>query len=315
MNEVAEPATGQCLSRAEQHILKMLLYYDIFSFPLTAPELQEGLSDRASQTERQQALASLMSRGFIREHQGYYYMGREARKVTNRQADTTRGNRYWRWARWFSWLIGRFPYVKGVMISGSLSKGIMKKGGDIDYFIVTSPGRLWICRTLLILFKKVFLLNSRKFFCLNHFIDADHLEIQDQNIFTATEIVTAKPVYNRQLYWEFLHQNQWVSTYYPQHQQQNTDRTNPSRTGILKPLAEKLLDGKLGEKLDNWCMQRTATYWQQKFNTADPEADNASHQTDKHLSKQNDFDFQTYVLEQYQQKVSAFEARHQVSLT
>ncbi len=314
MNEVAEAATSQRLSQAEQRILKTLLYYDIFSFPLTANELQEGLSDQVSQRERQQALAGLVSQDLVREQQGYYYIGREARKVTNRQADTTRGNRYWRWARWFSWLIGRFPYVKGVMISGSLSKGIMKKDGDIDYFIVTSPGRLWICRTLLILFKKLFLLNSRKFFCLNHFIDADHLEIQDQNIFTATEIVTAKPVYNRQLYWDFLNQNPWVRTYYPQYQRQNTDRTNSFRTGILKPVAEKLLNGKLGEKLDNWCMRRTSAYWQQKFNTADPEADNASHQTDKHLSKQNDFDFQTYVLEQYHRKVSDFEARHQISL-
>lgn len=315
MNEVAEATTGQRLSEAEQRILKTLLYYEIFNFPLTAEELKDSLHAQVSREKREQALKNLVSQGLIGQQAGYYYIGQQARKVPNRQADTDRGNQYWRWARWFSWLIGRFPYVKCVMISGSLSKGIMKEDGDIDYFIVTSPGRLWICRTLLTLFKKVFLLNSRKFFCLNHFIDVNHLEIQDQNIFTATEIVTAKPVYNRQLYWDFLKQNQWVCAYYPQYQRQNTDRTSPFRTGILKPVAEKLLNGKLGEKLDNWCMQRTSAYWQQKFNTEDPEADNASHQTDKHLSKQNDFDFQTYVLNQYHQKLKAFEAHHQVALS
>ena len=54
-------------------------------------------------------------------------------------------------------LISKFPYVEGVGISGSLSKGYYDDDGDIDFFIITSPKRLWIARTFLILYKKLFL--------------------------------------------------------------------------------------------------------------------------------------------------------------
>ncbi|MBL4703726.1 MAG: nucleotidyltransferase domain-containing protein [Flavobacteriales bacterium] len=49
--------------------------------------------------------------------------------------------------------IGRFPFVKSVCISGSMSKGYMDREADIDFFIITKPQRLWLARTMLILYK------------------------------------------------------------------------------------------------------------------------------------------------------------------
>ena len=82
-----------------------------------------------------------------------------------------------------------FPFVRGVFLSGSISKGFMSESDDIDYFIITAPGRLWLTRTLLILFKKIFLFNSFRNFCLNYFIDSENLYIPEHNRYTATEIV------------------------------------------------------------------------------------------------------------------------------
>src|SRR4029453_8923510 len=97
-------------------------------------------------------------------------------------------------------LIASFPYVRCVCISGSLSKKYFDDTTDIDFFVITKPGRLWVCRTFLILFKKLFLLNSKKYFCINYFIDSDNLEIPDQNIFTATELTTLIPMHDYELY-------------------------------------------------------------------------------------------------------------------
>ena len=55
--------------------------------------------------------------------------------------------------------IAKFPYIECVSLSGALSKGYYDDDdGDFDFFIITKPNRLWIARTLLILYKKIFLL-------------------------------------------------------------------------------------------------------------------------------------------------------------
>ena len=46
-------------------------------------------------------------------------------------------------------LLIRFPFVKGIAISGSLSKNFADEDSDIDLFIVTAKNRLWIARTLM----------------------------------------------------------------------------------------------------------------------------------------------------------------------
>ena len=88
-------------------------------------------------------------------------------------------------------------------ISGSLSKGYYDDDGDIDFFIITSPKRLWIARTFLILYKKIFLLNSRKYFCVNYFISSNALEIEEKNIFTATELTTLLPMFGNGSFHKF----------------------------------------------------------------------------------------------------------------
>src|SRR5947207_638283 len=59
-------------------------------------------------------------------------------------------------ARFMTLIIKRFPFVRGVFLSGDLSKGVAHADSDIDYVIVTAPHRLWICRSMLVLFKKTF---------------------------------------------------------------------------------------------------------------------------------------------------------------
>ena len=76
--------------------------------------------------------------------------------------------------------ISKFPYVRAILLSGSISKGYMDKDSDVDYFIITQPNRLWVTRLLLMLFKKIFLFNSRKVFCINYFVDSEKLEIEEK---------------------------------------------------------------------------------------------------------------------------------------
>jgi hypothetical protein len=89
----------------------------------------------------------------------------------------------------------RFPFVRGIGISGSLSKNYADEDADIDFFIITSRNHLWIARTFLHGLKKLsFLVGKQDWYCMNYFIDEEALVIAEKNIFTATEVVTLKPV-------------------------------------------------------------------------------------------------------------------------
>jgi hypothetical protein len=160
--------------------------------------------------------------------------------------------------------VARFPFVEAVAISGSLSKGRLKPNGDVDFFVVTKPGRLWICRSLLIAYKKLVLLNSRKWLCLNYLIDLEHLRIPDQNLFTAVEIKSLRPMWERGQVWNNFYQaNQWHASWlkgnYPNGI--STYTTVAKKEGYL----ERLLSLSIFDSLERYLHRITLKRWQRKF--------------------------------------------------
>ena len=104
----------------------------------------------------------LVDSSYIYSFDGFYMLHCNSECLNKRLENNKRATRFLKIARRMSSLMRRFPFVKAVFISGSLSKNVMPRDGDIDYFIITEPNRLWVCRTFLILFKKIFLFNSHK---------------------------------------------------------------------------------------------------------------------------------------------------------
>lgn len=112
--------------------------------------------------------------------------------------------------------IHRFPYVRGVYLSGSLSKhGVTGKDDDLDFFIITKAGRVWAAKLLLIAFKKIALLNSEKYFCINLLMSEEELVLNKKNIYIATEAASLVALTNDPLLHTFLAANPWVQTQFP----------------------------------------------------------------------------------------------------
>ena len=164
-----------------QSVVRTLLYYHIFDYPLTAAEILRfsshpwnGLADVEGAT------AILVKRSLIGADRGFFFVGEDSH-VDERVADQARARAALPRAEGWSRFISRFPYVRGVAISGTLSKGVMKEGDDLDYLVFTEPGRVWLCRLLLMGFKKLFLFNSHHRFCINYLLAADRLSIPDRD--------------------------------------------------------------------------------------------------------------------------------------
>ena len=109
----------------------------------------------------------------------------------------------------------RFPFVRAIAISGSLSKDFADEKADIDFFIITKANRLWIARTMMHLFKKLtFITGHQHYFCMNYYVDEEALLIQDQNIFTAIEIRTLLPVCGGRQHDNFFEVNNWACKFF-----------------------------------------------------------------------------------------------------
>lgn len=308
-------AGSNVLNENERAVILTLLYSDVFRHPLTLHELHDNLAIQNGREDKlKEVLDSLVDQNLIKNGQGYYHIDLEQERILSRERDNRRARLYFHLARIFKSIIAAVPYVRAVILTGSISKGVIPPKGDVDYLIITKPGRLWLCRTLLILFKKVFLLNSRKFFCLNYFIDTDHLEITDRNMFTATEIAYAIPVYQRSYCREFLSANQWYRSYYPNKKEPELKKIQRTSYHLFKPLGEWLLSGKFGNKLDSWCYRKTHAHWSSKYKHMEHAMFELNFRSHTYVSKHHPHGFQFRVLEVYQDKIREYELKHHLNL-
>ena len=298
----------------ETKILRTLLYFDIFHHPMRAKEIFCYLHGRAAdEGALSGALQRLSEEGLVHARNGFYALRKVDLLSRRRLEGEERAERALATARKYSALIASFPFVRGICISGSLSKGYMDADTDIDYFVITQPGRLWLSRTLLVLFKKIFLLNSRKHFCVNYFITSENLQIPDENIFTATETASLIPTYNHAVYMQLLRSNGWVKDYLPQLVHREQESVTP-RTPRLKRKLERILDGNVGEKLDAASFRLTLKYWKRKFRDFDTTTFDLRLRSRKNVSKHHPHGFQEKVLNAYDEQIRRFENQHALSL-
>lgn len=283
-------------------ITEKLAYFGVFNHPLRAEEIQNVLHNYYALTHVNAALAEMTTLNLCFENNGYYSMHKGvADEARLRMAKEQNALYFYKKLPVYARLIAAFPYVRGVAVSGSLSKGVIHEEGDIDYFIITAHNRLWVTRMMLILFKKIALFNSRRFFCVNYFVSEKHLEIPDKNLFTATEIVTLLPVYNPQAVAAFRAANPWVKMHYGHFEQPIAIAAQNIRFGFLKHFGEWVLNTKIGDWLDVLSMHITVWRWHVKFKTFSRSKFDLALRSTRHVSKHHPRDFQSVVLDRVAQ--------------
>ena len=203
-------------------------------------------------------------------------------------------------------ILSKFPYVKGLAISGSLSKNFADENTDVDFFIITEANRLWIARTLLQLFYKLaYIVGRRRWFCLNYYVDEQGLEITEKNIFTAMEIVTLVPMQGATTLENFLRANNWTIDYFPLHRP-ITKGAPEIRKGTFPKMIEQILNTKAGDKMDAWLMKITQRRWQKKMmrHKVNEKGIRIGMMVDRHFSKPDPANFQNTIIGQYQGKLT-----------
>ena len=198
--------------------LMCLHYFGIFKYPLTPEQMHHYTPFFCTPEEIENAMNQLIADDLAFMIDGYYMKDKDPAWISERQAGEERAIKLLQRSAKYVKIISSFPFVRGIAISGSLSKFYATEEPDIDYFIITARNRLWIARSLLHMFKKLtFISGHEHYFCMNYFIDTDALNIEHPNLYSAIELKTLLPVYNKALMKQFAASNSWADEYLPNH--------------------------------------------------------------------------------------------------
>ncbi len=293
------------MNTLRQHILNVLAYFDIFKYPLKSEEIRIFLAQQVSQESIDDELKTMLAEKTIFKIGNFYSLHNnitlaERRRKGNEKAALEMTNAI-RAAK----ILSRFPYVKGLAVSGSLSKNFSSEKTDIDFFIITSAGRLWIARTCMHLYKKfTFLTGKQKWFCMNYYVDEAKLEIEEKNIYTAIEVATLLPMQGKTTFNDFIGANSWTKNFFPA-KLTDTAVVPEIKKGVLGRSIESICNNSFGNWLDDQFMKITRRRWKKKedHNMKNDNGFSIGMLVDKHYSKPNPVFFQNKVIEMYKAKL------------
>jgi hypothetical protein len=288
-------------------ILKTIAYFDLFNYPLTLEDIHRFLDIKADEGDIHAETEMLVREGRLYKLGAYYSLQDNSALALKRLRGEAHADDLLRIAARGASLLYRFPFVRGVCISGSLSKRCADEKADIDYFIITSANRIWIARTLMHVFKKLtFLLGHQHRFCMNYYVDEDALEIREKNIFTAIELFTLLPMCGDEGLDKFFRANDWATEYFPGYRDRSRKAQETRSASFVKRLVERVLSNRLGNKLENKLRRITDRRWRLKTEQLrrNMKGDVLTLQCGKHYSRPNPEIFQQKVLAKYHSRLN-----------
>ncbi len=241
----------------EAAILRTILYGDVFSFSMTAEEIHRFLiHDRPVPMDDIRRCLSLspLLRGCLIEDGGYYACADRAELIALRCDRAQAAETLWERAQHWGTMIARLPFVRMVGITGALAmQNPSDASDDLDFLVVTAPGRVWLARAVTILLVRLAKLRSVHL-CPNYIVAEDALVQQRQDLYIAHEVVQVVPVYGSAVYRKLLRVNCWTLDHLPNSTAPANAEDRPLRQPwiAIKTGLEWLLGGPLGDWLEGW---------------------------------------------------------------
>ena len=245
------------LTPVQSALIEAVAYGDVFDHPLTMAEIHRQLPIRASLRDVEFALAEPGLADFVHVVDGLVMLaGRESLPaVRRRRAAASR--RLWPQAIRLGRLVGTLPFVRMVAITGSLAVDAAESDADVDLFLVTDTGRLWLSRALTMGVVRAAAVGGLRL-CPNYLVADSALELDDRSLYTAHELLQMVPVVGLSVHAELVRRNRWSAAFLPNSRGQAArGATSPGLPDrIVRQLLERPLRSSLGDRLERWEMTR-----------------------------------------------------------
>ena len=259
------------MTNPELALLRSVTYASLFDYPLTLDQLHRSLiecempmHDVLATYERSRAL-----RQVVEYSDGFFYLAGRHDLVAERRRREIRSRAFLAQHRLVLRLICAIPFTRLVALSGSVAHLNLEPAGDLDLFIITKGAHVWTVTLAILLLTKV--MRCRRTICANFVIADTHLALEQQDVFTANQVVHLKPLIGAGALDEFLAANPFVARYYPNAARQGLSSVVAWRQRALdgaKRTLERLLTWpsplieSTARTLYGWYLRRRATRWQ-----------------------------------------------------
>jgi hypothetical protein len=254
---------SQRAKMVEVAILRTLAYGDVFDYAMTVTEIYRYLESARAYPH---AIAELLKNGgLLTQHTrmlGKYVClrGREelAELRHQRQAIATT---VWPKARHYAGLITLLPFVRMVAVTGSLAVNNPAQTSDIDYLVVTAPGRVWLCRAMIIAIVR-WAAQYGDLICPNYILSENALASDHRDLYSAHEFAQMVPLVGLETYYKMRHLNRWTNSFLPNASgcppETTLTPTVSNRALFLRAKAwsETGLSGRIGDFFEEWEMGR-----------------------------------------------------------
>lgn len=288
------------MSDLDDAILRTVLYGDVFHFPMSPREIHHFLiSERpCTLSEVEHALrGSRRLAELLVQRDGLVAWAGRADLIelrASREAASAhllpQARRYGRW-------LACLPFVRMVAITGALAmRNASDRHDDLDYVLVTAPGRVWLARAFAIVIVR-FSRRRGAVVCPNYVLAETALTQDRRNLYIAHEVAQMVPLFGFGLYSRMRDLNAWAAEYLPNARApfypEAECRPGRLMRGIQR-VAEWLLGGRLGEALEGWESTRKLRRFQ-----AQMEATHEAARLDSERVKGHFQDHGRRVLDQY----------------
>jgi hypothetical protein len=239
----------------KKEVLKTIIWFDLFSHPLSSFEVFKYLRIKTSYQEVLFFLQELSSDGLISKKSGFYFLPDRDNLPEDRIKRFNFFKKKKKRAVFFTKIISIFPFVQGVFVSNVIGDHNLKEGSDIDLLIISSSGKIWTCRFFCALIAKIFGLRpniktKKDKICLSFYIDIENIEMEkfllnDEDLYFIYWILGLEPIFFRKdVLSLFLKGNLWINNFLPNtnfyFDNKNLKHKNKKKS-LFSKIAEKFL--------------------------------------------------------------------------
>lgn len=214
------------LSELQTAIIKTIIFFDLFSHPLTAYELWRYLNIEVSFEDLESESRSLFKKGLLAMENGFYFLPGKAGLIKVRHDRYHFTNRKIKIALRAVRLFKIIPTVKFVALSNLIGRHNLRDASDIDIFIIAKKNRVWLTRffcagLMKILRRRPTPSSKRDKICLSFYIDEDHLDLSTltngpKDLYFRYWLAGLYPLFDHSFYHHRLMlANNWLKTYLP----------------------------------------------------------------------------------------------------
>ncbi len=275
----AGPDVRELVTSLETAILVTVAYYDVFDRPLTARAIARKLCGwRADEAAVRAELAeSPLLQRTLESTDGWFVLAGRVGLIPQFAARAPTRRQKWRRAEGFAAAAQYVPFMRGIIVGGSLAIGAVRPQSDIDLVCLTAERRLWTARLCAVILRVAWNQRRRKPLLtpkqdkidLLHMMSVDAPEAQRRSLYTAALLRDGLVLHDEaSVAHRYAAANGWVREYWPGFGKLRRAERPVLAHPILRRLrgsVEWALSGRLGDGVEyliyRWWSARWRRHW------------------------------------------------------